>query len=95
MCEKSLLGCVVAHSNVDKLNKKEIDYLEQLTKQSSITIHRANVYAEVLQHATLDALTGLNNRRQFEIRLNQEVATAKRQEKPLCGLRFKGYCKNY
>lgn len=84
--EKSLLGCVVAHSNVDKLRKKEIDYLEQLTKQSSITIHRANVYAEVLQHATLDALTGLNNRRQFEIRLNQEVATAKRQGKSLCAM---------
>lgn len=84
--EKSLLGCIVAHSNVDKLNNKEIDYLEQLTKQSSITIHRANIYAEVLQHATLDALTGLNNRRQFEIRLKQEVATAKRQNKPLCAM---------
>lgn len=84
--EKSLLGCIVAHSNVDKLNKKEIEYLEQLTKQSSITIHRANVYAEVLQHATLDALTGLNNRRQFETRLKQEVATAKRQHKPLCAM---------
>lgn len=84
--EKTVLGCIVAHSNIDKLNDKEIDYLEQLTKQSSITIHRANVYAEVLQHATLDALTGLNNRRQFEIRLNQEVATAKRQGKPLCAI---------
>lgn len=84
--EKSLLGCVVAYSNIDKLNKKEIEYLEQLTKQSSITIHRANVYAEVLQHATLDALTGLNNRRQFEVRIKQEVATAKRQNKPLCAM---------
>lgn len=84
--EKALLGCIVAHSNIDKLNKKEIDYLDQLTKQSSITIHRANVYAEVLQHATLDALTGLNNRRQFEIRLKQEVATAKRQGKPICAM---------
>lgn len=84
--EKSLLGCVVAHSNVDKLTKREIEYLEQLTNQSSITIHRANVYAEVLQHATLDALTGLNNRRQFETRLKQEVATAKRQHKPLCAM---------
>lgn len=84
--EKSLLGCVVAYSNVDKLNKNEIEYLEQLTKQSSITIHRANVYAEVLQHATLDALTGLNNRRQFETRLKQEVATAQRQHKPLCAM---------
>lgn len=84
--EKSLLGCIVAHSNTDKLSHKEIEYLEQLTNQSSITIHRANVYAEVLQHATLDALTGLNNRRQFEARLNQEVATAKRQQKPLCAM---------
>lgn len=84
--EKHVLGCIVAHSNIDKLSKKEIDYLDQLTKQSSITIHRANVYAEVLQHATLDALTGLNNRRQFEVRLNQEVATAKRQNKPLCAM---------
>lgn len=84
--EKTILGCIVAHSNIDKLNEKEIDYLEQLTTQSSITIHRANVYAEVLQHATLDALTGLNNRRQFELRLNQEVATAKRQNKPLCAM---------
>lgn len=84
--EKSILGCVVAHSSQDKLSEKEIDYIEQLAKQSSITIHRANVYAEVLKHATLDALTGLNNRRQFESRLKQEVATAKRQGRPLCAI---------
>lgn len=84
--EKALLGCVVAYSNVDKLSKNEIEYLDQLTQQSSITIHRANVYAEVLQHATLDALTGLNNRRQFELRIKQEVATAQRQNKPLCAM---------
>lgn len=84
--EKELLGCIVAHSHVDKLTKKEIDYIDQLTKQSSATIQRANMYAEVLQHATLDALTGLNNRRQFEIRLNQEVSSAKRQHKPLCSI---------
>lgn len=81
-----LLGCIVAHSNTNKLSDKEIEYLDQLSKQSSITIQRANAYAEVLQHATLDALTGLNNRRQFEIRLKQEVSTAKRQSKPLCAI---------
>ncbi len=84
--EKSILGCIVAHSNTDKLSDQEIDYIEQLARQSSITIHRANVYADVLRHATLDALTGLNNRRQFETRLNQEVATAKRQQRPLCAI---------
>src|SRR5574344_737319 len=84
--EKALLGCVVEHSNAEKLSKKEIEYLEQLTTQSSMTIQRANVYAEVLKHATLDALTGLNNRRQFEVRLRQEYASAKRQHKNLCSI---------
>lgn len=82
--EKQIVGAIVAYSNIDKLNKKEIDYLVQLSKQSSTTIERAKVYEQILQHATLDALTGLNNRRQFEIRLHQEVATAKRKTNPLC-----------
>ncbi len=77
--DSSILGCIVAHSNNDKLSQRNIDYIDQLTKQSSITIQRANMYAEVLQHATLDALTGLNNRRQFEVRLKQEVSSARRQ----------------
>lgn len=84
--EGKLLGCIVAHSNIDKLNIKEIEYLDQLTKQASTTISRANIYAEVLKHATLDALTGINNRRQFEVRLKQEVATALRQNLPLCAI---------
>lgn len=84
--KNALLGCIVAHSNTDKLSEKEMAYLEQLSKQSSITIQRANTYAEALKHATLDALTGLNNRRQFESRLKQEVSTAQRQGKPLCAI---------
>ncbi len=84
--DSSILGVIVAHSHVDKLSQREIDYIDQLTKQSSITIQRANMYVEVLQHATLDALTGLNNRRQFEVRLKQEVAAAKRQKHKLCAI---------
>ena len=79
-------GCIVARSTLDKLSKRDISYMEQLTRQSSITINRANSYSKVLQYATLDALTNLNNRRQFEHRLGQEVATAKRQKTPLCGM---------
>ncbi len=84
--EGEIIGCVAARSTLDKLSKRDISYLEQLTRQSAITINRANTYAKMLQYATLDALTGLNNRRQFEVRLNQEIATAKRQKKPLCAM---------
>lgn len=83
ICENNLLGCVIAKSLSEKLKPGEIDYLEQLTKQASITINRANSYSEVLQYATLDALTGLNNRRQLETRLKQEVSQSDRQGHPL------------
>lgn len=82
--EDKILGAIVAYSNIDNLLPKDVDYLLQLTRQSGLTIHRANVYAEVLKYATLDALTGLNNRRQLEIRLKQEVANTKRNNTPLC-----------
>ena len=82
--EEKVIGAIAAYSNIDKLSQQDLDYLIQLTKQSELTIERANVYAEVLKHATMDALTGLNNRRQMEIRLGQEVSNAKRNNKELC-----------
>ena len=84
--EGEITGCIVARSTLDKLSKRDISYLEQLTRQSAITINRANTYSKVLQYATLDALTNLNNRRQFETRLKQEIAITKRQNNPLCAM---------
>ena len=82
--DNKILGAIAASSNIYPLNDRETTYLLQLANQSSTTIGRANMYSEILKHATMDALTGLNNRRQFEIRLNQEFATAKRKNKKLC-----------
>ena len=84
--EGEISGCIVARSTLDKLSKRDISYLEQLTRQSAITINRANSYSKILQYATIDALTNLNNRRQFELRLGQEIATTKRQKNPLCAM---------
>lgn len=84
--ENRLLGCVVTKSTDNILSEKEISYLEQLTNQAAITINRANVYAEILKHATLDALTGFYNRRQLEERIKQEVSSAKRQKRNLCAI---------
>ena len=82
--EENIIGAIAAYSNIEKLLQKDIDYLVQLTRQSGMTIQRANVYAEVLKYATMDALTGLNNRRQFELRLNQEVSNSRRNKTSLC-----------
>lgn len=84
--EGKLIGCVVAKSTDGKLNEKEVEYIEQLTNQAATTIDRANVYAEILKHATLDALTGFYNRRQLEERIKQEVSGAKRKNSALCAI---------
>ena len=84
--EGEIVGCIVAHSTIDRLTEEEIGYISELTKQSAITIERANTYSEILQNATMDALTGLNNRRQFELRLGEQYAIANRQDSPLCAI---------
>ena len=84
--ENKLLGCIVTKSTDNVLSEKEIEYLEQLSSQAATTINRANVYAEILKHATLDALTGFYNRRQLDERLKQEVSSAKRQKRNLCAI---------
>ncbi len=81
--EGKLFGCIVTKSMEGKLNDKEVDYIEQLTNQVATTINRANVYAEILKHATLDALTGFYNKHQLEERIKQEVSSSRRQKLPL------------
>lgn len=80
------VGVLVAKSTEEPITEKDEDYLTQLSVQIATTINRANVYAEILKHATLDALTGFYNRRQLEERIKQEVSNAKRQRAPLCGI---------
>ena len=84
--ENKILGYIVTKNIDSKLTIKETEYLEDLSNQAATTINRANVYAEILKHATLDALTGFYNRRQLEERTKQEIASARRQKTPLCAI---------
>ncbi len=77
-------GAIVAYNHLDKITNREIEYLEEIKTQAQFTLTRAKSYIEVLQHATLDALTGYNNRHQFEKRLKETTASAKRQNFNLC-----------
>lgn len=84
--ENNTIGCLVTKSTDEELSKQELYYIQQLTKQTATTITRANVYADILKHATLDALTGFYNRRQLDERIKQETASAKRKKTPLCAI---------
>ena len=84
--DRELLGAIVTKSTDCDLNDKEIDHLKQLSNQAAITINRANVYAEILKNATLDALTSFYNRDQLDKRIKQETASARRQKTSLCAI---------
>lgn len=84
--ENKVLGCIVTKSTDGKLTNKELEYIQQLVNQTATTINRANIYCEILKHATLDALTGFYNRRQLEERIKQAVAGFIRQNTPLCSI---------
>ena len=86
VCENKLLGYIITKSMDQKLSLKEIEYLDELSKQSATTINRANTYAGILKDATLDALTGFYNRKQLEERIKQEVASSRRRKTPLCAI---------
>lgn len=86
ICEDKILGAIVAHNHFEKLLNTETVMLNEIAKQAGLTIQRATQNAKTLKDATLDALTGLNNRRQFELRLKQEIATATRQNSELCAI---------
>ncbi len=81
---KKPFGAIVAYNPVEPLSEGEIKYLEQLSVQASVTVTKAKEYMKVLENATLDALTGLNNRHMFYQRLDEATSNAKRQKTPLC-----------
>lgn len=82
--DDGLFGTIVADSTYCTMSEKLKGYLEQLIYQSSITLDKANTYAEILKNATTDALTNLYNRGQFDKRIKQEIATSNRNKSPMC-----------
>ena len=82
--ENALQGAIIIDGKNRKILQEDIDFLMQLSVQTATTLDKAGVYAEIEKYATLDALTGLNNRRSLDIRIVQEAAVAKRKNLPLC-----------
>lgn len=58
--------------------QSEIRLAEALAAQASLAIHNARLYAQTLELSYTDALTGIANRRQLFLRLEQELSRSLR-----------------
>lgn len=81
--DDTLFGAVVGDAKISELPDEEIELIKEMAKQCIITVNRANIYAKTVKYATIDALTGLDNRRQVNKRLMQEASVVSRTKRPL------------
>jgi len=61
----------------------EINRAEQAVWQIALAIHKAKLFEETLRLSTIDELTGINNRRQFFLLAEREVARSIRKKNNL------------
>lgn len=67
----------------DAYSSADLDVLETLAATAAIAIQNARLFSQVQQLATLDALTGVANRRHFFELARREVERAERYHHPL------------
>lgn len=82
--ENQLKGIIIIDGKNKKISQEDIDLFMQLSIQIATTLNKAGTYAETEKFATKDTLTNLNNRRSLDLKINQEIAVAKRKNLPLC-----------
>jgi diguanylate cyclase (GGDEF)-like protein len=82
--EKEFLGLIVFLSEkINAFNPHQIELIEVLGTQASISIANARLHAEIERMATTDGLTGLFNHRHFQERLSAEFKRLSRFPEPL------------
>ena len=82
--EKELIGMLVFLSEkINAFTPHQIELLEVLGTQASISIANARLHAEIERMATTDGLTGLFNHRHFQERLSAEFKRLERFSEPL------------
>jgi diguanylate cyclase (GGDEF)-like protein len=81
--EEEILGVVVLLSGeINPLSSYQIELLEVLCNQATISLKNAMLHAEIKRKAITDGLTGLFNHRHFQEKFNKELNRFKRFPRP-------------
>lgn len=64
-------------------NAQDVKTIRAFSELAGIALERANIFEETLRHSLTDGLTGLANRRHFDMRLMQEWEGAMLESRPL------------
>lgn len=86
----SVLGVILADNRYSRrqIQPEEMRGLVTLGNLAAIAIEKARLHQRLKEMAALDGLTGVFNRRHYELRLEQEVARARRTGRSLSLVMF-------
>ena len=70
---KTIGSLIVASSQPDAYGQRQIDFLEELAAQITMPIKHSLLYAEIVEKARVDELTGLYNRRSLDEAIAGEI----------------------
>ncbi len=87
---ETVLGVILADNsyNGNDIIPEQMRGLKTLANLAAIAIEKARLHARLKEMAALDGLTGVFNRRHYEMRLEQEVARARRNGRGLSLIMF-------
>ncbi len=78
------IGVLSAYSTTRRaFSPDEVEFLQSVSSLIAVTIERRKAEETLEQYAIHDALTGMYNRRYFHGRVDEEVARAARNQRPL------------
>src|SRR5262249_49583021 len=82
--ERFIGALQVTSDNPDRVwHENEILLLHTVADQVAVAVNHAALFAQIQQQALTDGLTGCYNRRSFEMHLDREMQTARRQHQPV------------
>lgn len=83
--ESQALGVLIFEhgSGTGRIERRVVEMVEQFVSQTALALHNAWLLAQIRSLAATDGLTGIANRRTFEIELDREFARALRGDHSL------------
>ena len=82
--EENVIGVInISHSKPYAFTPEDMQVLSILASQAAITIARSEMVRSLEQMAITDALTGLYNRRYFDMNLDNEIKRSNRYSTPM------------
>jgi diguanylate cyclase (GGDEF)-like protein/PAS domain S-box-containing protein len=84
-----VFGVMIVGSNErNAYNAEQIELIETVALQSSTSIDNARLFEQVQEQAITDELTGLDNRRHFNLTIDKEIKRARRYKHQLSLIMF-------